>query len=146
MSPPPLALHPCLDLYGFRVLTNPDRAPVFLFVLCTRLACPGTRLDQAGTPFGLALAPGFFLSLLRLRAPPALNQVQVWVWGWLEASGFLQMVPDWIFSNFEQLDLYSRRDEGVKALRFWEAVKRGSGRPCKAWRPRTPWAGKAWRA
>ena len=29
-SPPPLALHPGLDLYGFRVLSNSDRAPVLL--------------------------------------------------------------------------------------------------------------------
>ena len=35
-SPPLLALHPCLNLYGFWVLSNSDRAPVFLFVLCTR--------------------------------------------------------------------------------------------------------------
>ena len=32
---PPPALHPCLDLYGFRGLSDSDRAPVFLFVLCT---------------------------------------------------------------------------------------------------------------
>ena len=57
-SPPPLALHPCLDLYGFRVLSNSDRAPVFLFVLCTRSPCPGTCLDQAGARFGLTLASG----------------------------------------------------------------------------------------
>ena len=37
MSSPPLALHPRLDLHGFRVLSNSDRAPVFLFVLGTRL-------------------------------------------------------------------------------------------------------------
>ena len=29
-SLPPLALHPCLHLYGFRVLSNSDRAPLYL--------------------------------------------------------------------------------------------------------------------
>ena len=66
-SPPPLALHPGLDLYGFRVLSNSDRASVLLLVLCTCLAC--WKLDLLG--------PG----------------VLVWVWGWLEAFGFLQTVP-----------------------------------------------------
>ena len=53
MSPPPLALHPCLDLYRFRlrVLSNSDRAPVILIVLCTRLvrdwALPG-HLSRPG--------------------------------------------------------------------------------------------------
>ena len=45
-SPPPLALHPRLDLYGFRVLSNSDRAPVLLLVLCTCLAC--WKLDLLG--------------------------------------------------------------------------------------------------
>ena len=54
---PPLALHPRLDLYGFRVLSNSDSAPVFLFVL-------RSWLEQAGARFGLGLARGF-LCLLR---------------------------------------------------------------------------------
>ena len=66
-SPPPLALHPGLDLYGFRVLSNSDRAPVLLLVLCTCPAC--WKLDLLGP------------------------EVLVWVWGWLEAFGFLQTVP-----------------------------------------------------
>ena len=56
---PPLALHPCLDLYGFRVPPTSDRVPVFIFVLCTRLlrdwALP--CLDQAGARFGLGVTP-----------------------------------------------------------------------------------------
>ena len=65
-EPTPAAAPPCLDLYRFRVLSNSDRAHVFLFVLPTCLA--GTHLDQAGARFGLALAPGF-LCLLRLSRP-----------------------------------------------------------------------------
>ena len=74
-SPPPLALHPCLDLYGFRVLSNSDRVPVFLFVLCTRLPCPGTCLDQAGARFGLggckvwAGSGSMLLVLIELQPP-----------------------------------------------------------------------------
>ena len=49
--PPPLALHPCLDLCGFGVSLISDRAPVFLFGLCT---C----LDRAGAGFGLGPAQG----------------------------------------------------------------------------------------
>ena len=78
-SPPPLALHPGLDLYGFRVLSNSDRAPVLLLVLCTCLAC--WKLDLLGP------------------------EVLVWVWGWLEACRFLQTVPGPVASNLEQLDL-----------------------------------------
>ena len=52
MSPPPLALHSCLDLSGFRALSNSDRVSLFLFVFCT---C----LDQAGARFVLGLARGF---------------------------------------------------------------------------------------
>ena len=78
-SPPPLALHPGLDLYGFRVLSNSDRAPVLLLVLCTCLAC--WKLDLLGP------------------------KVLVWVWGWLEACRFLQTVPGLVASNLEQLDL-----------------------------------------
>ena len=40
-------------------------ALVFLIVLCARLPCPGTCLNQAGARFGLALASGC-LCLLRL--------------------------------------------------------------------------------
>ena len=64
---PLLALHPGLDLYGLRVLSNSDRAPVVLLVLCTCLAC--WKLDLLGP------------------------EVLVWVWGWLEACSFLQTVP-----------------------------------------------------
>ena len=78
-SPPPLALHPCLDRYGFRVLSNSDRAPVFLFVLCTCLAC--WKLDLLGP------------------------EVPVWIWGWLEALVFFSRCPDWTLPNLEQLDL-----------------------------------------
>ena len=46
MSPPPLALRPCLDLYGFRVLSNSDRSCLLICSL----------QDQAGARFGLALA------------------------------------------------------------------------------------------
>ena len=52
-SPPPLALHPGLDLYGFRVLSNSDRAPVLLIVLCTCLACRKLDLSRPdGCQFG----------------------------------------------------------------------------------------------
>ena len=78
-SPPPLALHPGLDLYGFRVLSNSDRAPVLLLVLCTCLAC--WKLDLLGP------------------------EVLVWVWGWLKACSFLPTVPWLVASNLEQLDL-----------------------------------------
>ena len=70
-SPPSLALHPRLDLYGFRVLSNSDRAPVFVFVL-------RAWLEQAGARFGLGLARGFLcrktrqvqgLGLGRARGP-----------------------------------------------------------------------------
>ena len=57
---PQLALHPCLNLYAFRVLWNSDRAPV-LFVLCT-------WLDQAGARFGLGLARGFLCLVSILEA------------------------------------------------------------------------------
>ena len=45
MSPPPLALHPCLDLYGFR---DSDRAPVFLFVF-VHPSSPGGCKARAGS-------------------------------------------------------------------------------------------------
>ena len=90
---PSLALHPCLDLYVFRVLSNSDRAPVFLFVFCT---C----LDQAGARFGLGLARSF-LCLLRLsRAwrPSSLESV-----GPVQTFGF--QVEAWLdASNPEQMD------------------------------------------
>ena len=72
-SPPPLALHPGLDLYGFRVLSNSDRAPVLLLVLCTCLAC--WKLDLLGP------------------------EVLVWVWGWLEACSFLQTLLTGCFQS-----------------------------------------------
>ena len=107
MSPPPLALHPCLDLYGFRVLSNSDRAPVFL-IFCS---C----LDQAGARFGLGLARGF-LCLLRLSlawrpsslepaGPVQTIRVQGLNLVWLEAARFLQMEPWLDASNPEQMDL-----------------------------------------
>ena len=48
VSPPSLALHPCLDLYRFRVLSNSDRAPVFLFVF-QHLSRPGGCKVWAGS-------------------------------------------------------------------------------------------------
>ena len=64
-SPPPLALHPRLDLYGFRVLSNSDRAPVFLFVLRTWLEQAGARslleaglVRTRGASLGLGVARG----------------------------------------------------------------------------------------
>ena len=74
-SPPALALHLCLDLYGFKVLSNSNRVPVFLLVFCT---C----LDQAGARFGLGLARSF-LCLLRLSL--------AWRPSSLEPSGPVQM-------------------------------------------------------
>ena len=50
MSPPPLGVHPCLDLYGLRALSNSDGAPVFIFVLCTCLACPAPSRPRFGVP------------------------------------------------------------------------------------------------
>ena len=69
-SPPPLALHPGLDLYGFRVLSNSDRALVLLLVLCTCLAC--WKLD--------------------LSRP----EVPVWVWGGSRPLVFFRRCPDWM--------------------------------------------------
>ena len=60
-SPPPLALHPGLDLYGFRVLSNSDRAPVLLLVLCTCLACwklEAGLVRTRGASLGLGVARG----------------------------------------------------------------------------------------
>ena len=57
-SPPPLALHPRLDLYGFRVLSNSDRAPVFLCVLRTWLEQAGAR----SSGLGLGVARGLLFS------------------------------------------------------------------------------------
>ena len=95
-SPPPLAFHPCLDLYGFRVLSNSDRAPLFLFVLGTRLPCPGTCLDQAGARFGLALASGC-LCLLRLSLN--LSRLDGCQFGFEVGSRplvFFRWCPDWM--------------------------------------------------
>ena len=58
MNPPPLALHPCLDLYGFRVLSNSDRAPVFLLVLCTRLFRDWALPRHLSRPGGCAVWAG----------------------------------------------------------------------------------------
>ena len=120
-SPPPLALHPGLDLYGFRVLSNSDRAPVLILVLCTCLAC--WKLDLLG-PEVLVWVWGWLEACSFLRTVPWLDasnleqldlglqaglvqtrRVPVWVWGWLEAFGFLQTVPWLDASNLEQLDL-----------------------------------------
>ena len=69
MSPPPLALHACLDHYGFRAPTSSLK----IWSRSCPLICslhlssfPGTHLDQADARFELAPAPG---SLLRLRLP-----------------------------------------------------------------------------
>ena len=85
MSPPPLALHPCLDLCAFRDLSNSDRAPVFVFVLCT---C----LDQAGARFEPGFARGLPATSQALNQwnLSRLDECKVWVWVWLEASSFLQ--------------------------------------------------------
>ena len=60
-----------LTFYEFTALSNSDRAPVFLFALCTRLLrdgpCPGTCLDQAGARFGL----GHFRVLVLVDSEPA---------------------------------------------------------------------------
>ena len=47
MSPTPLALHPYLKLYVFRVLSNSDRAVVFFFFL--HLSRPGGCKVSAGS-------------------------------------------------------------------------------------------------
>ena len=95
-SPPHLALHPCLDLYGFRFLSNSDHAPVFLFILCTRLPCPGTCLDQAGARFGLSLASGR-LCLLRLSLDLSrLDQCQFGFGGGSRPLVFFRWCPDWM--------------------------------------------------
>ena len=88
-SPPPLALHPCLDLYGFRVLSNSDRAPVFLFVLCTRLPCPGTCLDQAGTVW----AGSGFRVLVLIEIEPGLIQTRP---VGSRPLVFFRWCPDWM--------------------------------------------------
>ena len=101
MSPPPRGLHPCFDLYGFRVLPNSDHAPVFLS-FCT-------RLEQAGARYG----PSGSSLLVFFEIEPCLNQLDLsrlhgckaWVWVWLEASGFLQMELWGDATNPEQVDL-----------------------------------------
>ena len=82
-SPPPLALHPCLHLSEFWVLSNSDRAPVFL---------SGTCLDQAGARFGLALASGC-LCLLRLMS--RLDRCQCGFGGGSRPLVFFRWCPDW---------------------------------------------------
>ena len=116
MSPPPLVLHPCLDLYGLRALSNSDRAPVFLFVLCTRLfrdwALPGhlsrpggctkvlvdlSRLDGCTFGFGSGSRPLVFFRWRPDLMTPILNkwtcpwQVNVKVWAG-SGSGLLVFI------------------------------------------------------
>ena len=52
--------HPGLDLYGFRVLSNSDRVPVLLLVLCTCLACwkLAGLVRTGGASLGLRVARG----------------------------------------------------------------------------------------
>ena len=73
-----------------------NRAPVFLFVLCTRLPCPGTCLDQAGARFGLALAAEC-LCLLRLSLDLSrLDRCQFGFGGGSRPLVFLRWCPDWM--------------------------------------------------
>ena len=103
MSPRPLALHPCLDLNGFRVLSNSDSAPISLFVFCTRLfrdwALPGgfqamsqfvSRLYGCKICVWVWLEPLMFLRWMglagRLGSLLLLVPCRVWIWACLEAS------------------------------------------------------------
>ena len=61
MIPPPLALHPHLDLAGFRVSLNSDRALVLLPLLAT---C----LHQAAARFGLWSKPPILERVELVRA------------------------------------------------------------------------------
>ena len=80
MSPPPLALHPRLDLHGFTVLSNSDRAPVFLFVLqsmaggCKVWAGSGSRLLVL-----IELEPSRPLSL-EPGGPVQTRRARFWIW------------------------------------------------------------------
>ena len=94
------------DLCGCRVLSNPDRAPVFLFVFCT-------SLYQAGASFGPGLARGFLClfyalpgSLRAFQSDQSkLDGCKVWVWVWFEAFSLLQMEPWLDASHPEQAHL-----------------------------------------
>ena len=103
MSPPPLALHLCPDLTGFRVFSNSDRAPVSLFAFCTRLfrdwALPGdfqamnqfvSRLYGCKVCVWVWLGPLVFLRWRRLAGRLGglllLVACRVWMWACLEAS------------------------------------------------------------
>ena len=110
MSPPPLALHPCLDLRGFRVLSNADRAPVsFCFFhpsICKLgLARRLSSLEQldvsklCGCKVCVWVRLGAFSFLqtgggssLDLGLPRGLQTCgyKVWVWVWREASSSFQ--------------------------------------------------------
>ena len=133
MSKPALALHPCRHLYGFlyvfRVISNSDPVPVFMFIF-------RTCLGKAGARFGLGLGRGF-LCLLRLSLawrPSSLEPVgpvqprRVRVC--LEAFSFLQMEPWLVASNPEQMDL--SRPGGCKV---WagSGSKRSRLDGCKVW-------------
>ena len=85
MSPPPLALHPCLDRYGFRVLSNSDRAPVILIVLCTRLVRDWALPGHLSRPGGCAVWAGSGSEVLVLIAIEA-----AWRPSSLEPGGLLQ--------------------------------------------------------
>ena len=89
MSPPSLALHPCLDLRGFWVLSNSDRAPVaFCF------------FHPSVSKLGLARR----LSSLEQLDVSKLCGCKVCVWVRLGASSFLQTGGGglvWIWACFE---------------------------------------------
>ena len=108
MSPPQLALHPCLDLYGFRVLSNSDRAPVFLFVLCTRPFRDWALPAHLSRPDGCAVWVGSG-SIVLIEIEPA------WRPSSLEAFGFLRMEPWLDASNPEHLNL-SRPDKALQVV------------------------------
>ena len=113
MSPPLLTLHPCLDLYGFRVLSNSDRAPVFVFVF-------RTCLDQAGARFVLGLARGFLclfwaLPGVRRAFQLDLSRLECARFGFGSGSRPLASFRwscGWIPSNPERMDL--SRPDGSK--------------------------------
>ena len=116
MSPPPLALHPCLDLYllGFSqtlIAFQPSClffAPVYFEItpLPGHLSRPGGCTVWAGSGSRVLVLIESLPGGLR-----ALNQVdlsrldgcKVWVSVWLEASSFIQMEPWLDASNPEQM-------------------------------------------
>ena len=101
-SPPLLALHPCLDLYGLGfsrtliVLRSSYLffAPVYLSYLDACLE--GGCTVWVGSGFGVLVLIEIEPGLVQTRPVP------VWVWGWLDASSFLQMVPCLDASNLDR--------------------------------------------